>query len=75
MEVVILNGQSLIDVAIQHTGSVASIVDFAVANNVSITQSISAGTAMETANVQDVRVAEYYSARSITPATLSIEKQ
>lgn len=74
-EITTLNGQSAVDITIQHTGSVAAIVDFAIANNISITQNLNAGTVLKTVSPNEKRVVDYYSVKKLTPATSKSERK
>lgn len=69
METVVLDGQSLFDIAIQEAGSIESVFDIAVANNISITDMLQAGQILIKGKVLNVSVAEYYRMKNIKPAT------
>ena len=43
MQVVVLHNQSLLDLALQHTGTIESIFELAMLNNLSITDDVVAG--------------------------------
>ena len=74
MEVIILHNQSLLDIAIQHTGAVENTFAMAVANGLSLTDDLPAGTEIQLPdNVnKDSDVLNYYSAKSLQPATAVI---
>jgi hypothetical protein len=69
MEVKVLNGQSLFDIAIQAAGSVEAAFDIALANGIGITDDLPAGTVLVIPAVLNRRVADYYRANDIKPAT------
>ncbi len=75
MKVQVLHNQSLFDVVLQHTGSVASVVDVAKVNNISVTDDLE--PAMELVIPDTVKVdndiLNYYSAKAIQPATAITE--
>ena len=43
MQVVVLHNQSLLDLALQHTGTIESVFELAMLNNLSITDDVVAG--------------------------------
>jgi hypothetical protein len=69
MEVKVLNNQSLFDLAIQAAGSVEAVFDIALANNVSTTDELTPGRALQIPEVLNKQVANYYSTNGIRPAT------
>lgn len=73
METIVLDGQSLFDLAIQMGGSVESVFDLAVAQNMSITDLLEVGHIVEPISASDKRVFNYYQLKNITPATGDIE--
>lgn len=82
---IILHNQSLLDVALQHTGTIESLFELALANGISITDDLTAGTPLilPPAPSQGRGVSpspsgrgwggddilNYYSAKNIQPAT------
>jgi hypothetical protein len=70
MEVRVLNGQSLFDIAIQAAGSVEAVFDIALANGIGITDELQPGTVLVIPAVLNRQVADYYSSRGIRPATV-----
>jgi hypothetical protein len=68
METIVLNRQSLLDVAIQTAGSVEAVFDIAAANDVSITDELS-GKTITVPNILDKPVADYFQINRICPAT------
>ncbi len=74
MTTIILHNQSLLDIAIQHTGAVENIFAMAVANGLSLTDDLPAGTEIklpDSAN-KDSDVLNYYTAKRLQPATAVI---
>ncbi|MDR3133220.1 MAG: hypothetical protein LBU42_04265 [Prevotellaceae bacterium] len=69
MEVRVLNGQSLFDIAIQAAGSVEAVFDIALASGLSITDELISGAALAVPAVAGRKVADYYAANGIRPAT------
>lgn len=71
MTVVVLNNQSLIDIAIQCYGSAFSVYDLALANNLAVTDDVIPGTVLMLPSseylVKDI--ADYFSRNKIKPAT------
>ena len=74
MTTIILHNQSLLDIAIQHTGAVENTFALAVANGLSLTDDLPAGAEIkipDSAN-KDSDVLNYYSAKRLQPATAVI---
>ncbi|MRI64463.1 hypothetical protein EDM00_10770 [Ornithobacterium rhinotracheale] len=77
MQIIVLHKQSLFDVCLQHTGSIAGIFELAEANNLSITDDVEAGQRLELPPLgggkgevaQDADILNYYTAKNIQPAT------
>uniref|UniRef100_UPI0039A4092B hypothetical protein n=1 Tax=Ornithobacterium rhinotracheale TaxID=28251 RepID=UPI0039A4092B len=71
MQIIVLHKQSLFDVCLQHTGSIAGVFELAKANNLSITDDVQAGQMLELpqALAQDADILSYYTAKNIQPAT------
>ena len=77
MKAIILNNQSILDIAIQHTGSVENCFAIAVANGLSVSDVLSAGLPAEIPEdvFKNTDVLNYYNAKNIQPATGSTTKQ
>lgn len=73
-KITVLNGQNLVDIAIQHTGSVESVVELAVANDISITQQLTAGSTLNSVPEKDERIVDYYAVRNLSPATTASDR-
>ena len=69
--ITILHNQSLLDLAVQHTGAVESVFAIAVANGLSLTDDLPAGTEIKLPDSvnKDSDVLNYYSAKRLQPAT------
>ncbi len=67
----VLHNQSLLDFAIQHTGSALNAFAIAMANGISISDEISAGSDLIIPDsvVIDVDIRNYYTSKAIQPAT------
>ena len=67
----VLHNQSLLDFAIQHTGSTQNAFEVAMANNLSITDKLTAGSELiiPVSVAMDVDVKNYYQSKEIQPAT------
>ena len=74
MTTIILHNQSLLDLAVQHTGAVESVFAIAVANGLSLTDDLPAGTEIKLPDSvnKDSDVLNYYSAKRLQPATAVI---
>lgn len=61
--------QSLLDVAIQKSGSIVTVFDFAVENDLSITGNLTPGQALDLVDVNNIDVTAYYKSKNLVPAT------
>lgn len=75
MKKIVLHNQSLLDLCLQHTGSIAGVFELAQANGLSITDDLEAGNALEVADslIKDKDILSYYTAKNIQPATAWVE--
>lgn len=75
MTVKVLHNQSLLDLAIQHTGSVANAFAIAVANNISVTSFLIAGTELLIPEnvLKDEDILNFYNSKQIKPATGTVK--
>lgn len=71
MIVTVLHNQSLLDIAIQHTGSAQNAFGIAMANNMSLTDQLTAGAELTVPGTvsMDLDIKNYYSSKAIQPAT------
>lgn len=71
MEITVLHNQSLLDLALQHTGTIESVFELAEANALNITDDVEAGKTLvlpaETFTNKDILA--YYTAKNLQPAT------
>ena len=74
MTTIILHNQSLLDLAVQHTGAVENTFAMAVANGLSLTDDLPAGAEIKLPDSvnKDNDVLNYYSAKRLQPATAVI---
>ena len=71
MATIVLNNQSLLDVAIQEYGTVEAAFDIAVDNEMDVTDLLVPGSqiSLPTSDFEDRDIADYFKARRIRPAT------
>jgi len=67
----ILHNQSLLDIAIQHTGSVENAFKIAELNKIPVSETLTAGTSILIPDhvINDESILNYYKAKEIQPAT------
>ncbi len=71
MKVVALHNQTLLDISIQHTGTVENCFKIAVANGLSVSDEITPGQELKIpSDVKiDKEILNYYKAKELQPAT------
>nr|DAK82636.1 MAG TPA: hypothetical protein [Caudoviricetes sp.] len=71
MEITVLHNQSLLDLALQHTGTIESVFELAMLNNLSITDDVVAGKtlALPDEAFTNKDILAYYIAKNLQPAT------
>lgn len=71
MTITALHNQSLLDLALQHTGTIESVFDLAEANNLNITDDVQAGKTLvlPTEAFSNKDILAYYTAKNLQPAT------
>ncbi|WP_312296888.1 hypothetical protein [Chryseobacterium sp.] len=71
MKEIILHNQSILDVALQHTGTVESCFEIATRNGFSVSDQLEAGISIEIPEnvLKNTDVLNMYSAKKIEPAT------
>jgi hypothetical protein len=69
MTVKVKQGQSLLDIAIQHCGTAESVYDLAIANGLSITDELVPGQLLNLPAVTDKKTVSYFDTNEIKPAT------
>ena len=74
MTTIILHNQSLLDLAVQHTGAVENTFAMAVANGLSLTDDLPVGTEIKLPDSvnKDNDVLNYYTSKRLQPATAVI---
>ena len=70
MEIRVLNNQSLLDIALQVSGSAEATYDVALENGISITDDLMPGQVLKFTGVPvNKKVVNYYAVNNIKPAT------
>ena len=71
MTITALHNQSLLDLALQHTGTIESVFELAEANSLNITDDVQAGAPLYLGEGLGVRneILSYYTAKNLQPAT------
>lgn len=71
MTITALHNQSLLDLALQHTGAIESVFELAEANSLNITDDVQAGAPLYLGEGLGVRneILSYYTAKNLQPAT------
>lgn len=71
MTITALHNQSLLDLALQHTGTIESVFELAEANALNITDDVQAGAPLYLGDGLGVRneILSYYTAKNLQPAT------
>ena len=71
MIITALHNQSLLDLALQHTGTIESVFEFAEVNALNITDDVQAGAPLYLGEGLGVRneILAYYTAKNLQPAT------
>ncbi|GAB6121662.1 hypothetical protein [Dysgonomonas termitidis] len=73
METKALNSQSLPDLSLQESGTLEGLFPLAVANNLSITDALEPGQAIERTDVIQREIQSYYTIRNLHPATGAVD--
>ena len=71
MEITVLHNQSLLDLALQHTGTIESVFELAEANALNITDDVQASKilALSVEVFTNKDILAYYTAKKLQPAT------
>lgn len=72
MKIIVLHNQTLLDLAIQYTGTAENAFDLALANNKSITDDLQAGESIDISTYDTQKnkdILNYYQAKKLQPAT------
>ena len=77
MQITVLHNQSLLDVCLQHAGTIEGVFELAMANDLNITDDMKAGAVMQMPEgiVNDKDILNYYKAKGIQPATAIIQRK
>ncbi len=67
--VVIQNGQTLFDIALQYCGDISAAYDIAVINDIEITSNLVVGEEINIPDVINKNVVNYYQQNEIKPST------
>lgn len=73
--IIVKDRQTLLDIALQTSGSMEAVMDLALANGLSITDELSDGRVLETVEVIDAAVVERYEINGIFPATEASDEE
>jgi hypothetical protein len=74
MEIIVLHNQSLLDITIQHTGSVHNAFAIAVYNNIAVSDPLKSGSILKLPKVKEnTDILNYYTSKKIKPATAITE--
>jgi len=65
----VLQGQTLIDIAVQELGSAEAAYGLAVLNNLSVTDELVPGQELQLPTVTNRSISDYYNNKGIKPAT------
>ena len=72
MEIIAQNNQSILDIALQVSGSAEDAFDLAFENDLSVTEDLMSGHILSVIPVTNRRVVDYYQSNSIFPATATM---
>lgn len=68
-QIIVLEGQSPFDLAVQKGGSIEAVFDFAVQNGISITDELVHGIGLLPPDAKSKQIVDYYSKHSLKPGT------
>lgn len=74
MKTKVIAEQSLFDIAIMAGGSIESVFDIALQNDLSITAEMSAGQTVTTSGIKGNEITDYYRVKGILPTTFSSQE-
>ena len=77
MKITVLNNQSILDVSVQHTGTVENCFAIAIANGFSVSDLLTSGSSIEIPDdlQKNSDVLNYYTAKQIQPASGTTTEQ
>lgn len=68
-KITVTSRQSLLDISVQHSGSLEALFDIAIANGISITDDLAPCTLLDIPRQKETSVVRYYEVNRIMPAT------
>lgn len=69
-EIITYEGQTLLDIALQHTGDASKALDIALANGISLSDNLEPGATLTLPDTQGNKaMTQYYTVNNIMPAT------
>lgn len=74
METKVIAEQSLFDIAILAGGSIESVFDIALQNDLSITGEMAAGQSLDVSRIESNQITDYYRVKGILPTTFSSQE-
>lgn len=69
----VIEYQTLLDIALQETGSIETAYAMAVFNGISLTETIAPGTLLQRVGIVEKKIKNYYVSKNIQPATGMVE--
>lgn len=77
MEIVVLNNQTLLDIAIRYFGTIEAVLSIAILNSISITEELVPGQTLELPNVDFgfQEVVAFFEVNKIQPATALTQEE
>ena len=67
--ITVTSRQSVLDIALQHCGSLEAAFDLAQCNDISLTDDLAAGQTLTVPEPTDTAMAQYYGVNDLQPAT------
>lgn len=67
--ITVTSRQSVLDIALQHCGSLEAAFDIAQSNGISLTDDLTTGQSMSVPDATDAEMAQHYGVNNICPAT------
>jgi hypothetical protein len=75
MKIEAKDNQSLIDIAVQITGSAAGAFELALQNDISITDAMTVSQPLETVLIENKDIEKFYTKNGLIPATAATENE
>ena len=67
--ITVTSRQSVLDIALQHCGSLEAAYDIAAGNDISLTDDLATGQTLSVPEATDATMAQHYSVKGFQPAT------